>query len=254
MKLHTLKTILIALMAISLFACKKDASPASVSLAGFVKTQTVVDGGIPYLNEYFYDNKGRLEYLKAENSLLIQKFDYSNNKTIKYNVTNYTNNNLVNFGELYLNINNLIDSSLLYHFFTDSSSEKYYYINNKLSKLSQYKISNNVAYLYNTITYQYDVNSNVIQENNFFNLNLSTSTIKYTYSNYANTLNFGVLDPKQKNPFLPIKKEIFDNNYNLTKTEEHNYFFDNNNRLIKDSINIYFPSSSNKKIFIYTYY
>ena len=183
MKFLNLKTAVVVLITVSLFACKKDTSPNPTLtnvLDGLVKMQidsinTIGLKTIDTMN-YTYDSIGRAFKIVSPSGKVISSFLYPSNSQLS--VTN-NNGNFVTNNVCFLNSSQNIDSTYSVNY---NISTKYSYSNQKLVQIIEYRN----RLVNSTINYIYDSLNNVAKI-----IESIGNVIDITYFTTSNTVRIG---------------------------------------------------------------
>ena len=227
--MKNLTLLSVAILAISLFSCKKsNDSPASSG--DLPKTYTedlrssVLNSVVTY--NMTYDDKNRLISMAAtpEPSSIKFVYQYPDDHTITMDL--YNTNHLSVHEKFWLNSFSLVDSTFQYDDAQDTTTEKYFYDPNHLvTTTNEYDHSGAVSTLTDQTTYTYDNNGNALTQSS------SAGTVSFTYfTDMPYTLSVGlnfVAGPKY---FIKTAS-----NDASGAVATHYYTFDGSNRLIQDS-------------------
>ena len=245
------KTLLSVIAIFVFVSCQKELDttidPIDPVLNARVKTyvEDITSGGNHSVATFniAYDPDGKMiSMTSAENAGDRFEFKYF---TGNYTMDLYNSNELSIHEVFYLSNDLLIDSTLQYDDSKDSLTEKYAYNSAKqLLSIKQYDYSQATgAVLFNTNTYTYDDNGNVVKDAD----NNSVTTYEY-YPDLLNTLALG-------NPYFPVNKQLVKT---TTVTEggssvslNHAYTFDASKRISTEKIT---TGSGEVAIKTYTYY
>ena len=212
-------------------SCKKDTKPPENTPLLKIKsyTEEITSSTTGHTVETFnlqYDNDNRLTSLESV-SASGSKFIYEYTSANAFTMDIFQANSLVIHEDFFLNGLTLVDSTFQYNNTADTSTEKYLYNSGKqLEKKYEYDVIGGNSELYNTITYTYNSQGNLITEVDDY------STTTYSYDEVIlNTLTTSPI-------YLPLPKQLptkmVYNSLSDSYTIEHTYTFDATNRLTVD--------------------
>jgi len=228
------KRLIIPLSVLFILAsCKKGNSSASGN-AGKLKTY-IEDVQTTYTHEtdtfaVTYDNDDRIISLASP----ILKFQYTYHAT-SFTLDLYENNRLSIHEISYLNSIPLVDSTFQFNDTNDSTTEKYAYSGNLLTRKTAYSYSTGNITVDTRDDYTYDNNGNMVQDvqtDGQANVNAITT---YTYTTIPLSVTVNPIYFPQQSKYFPATEKQMDGNGSVIAAITYTYMFDSGGRVVKET-------------------